>query len=40
MSRTCELKLRNMIWTDGSIYKCLSNTNFSPADYALAWEKI
>ena len=29
-----------MIWTDGSIYKCLSNTNFSPADYASAWEKI
>ena len=29
-----------MIWTDGSTYKCLSNTNFSPADYALAWEKI
>lgn len=29
-----------MIWTDGSTYKCLSNTNFSPADYASAWEKI
>lgn len=29
-----------MIWTDGSIYKCLSNTNFSPADYPSAWERI
>lgn len=29
-----------MIWTDGSTYKCLSNTNFSPADYASAWERI
>ena len=29
-----------MIWTDGFTYKCLSNTNFSPADYALAWEQI
>ena len=29
-----------MIWTDGFTYKCLSNTNFSPADYALAWEQV
>lgn len=29
-----------MIWTDGSTYKCLSNTNFSPADYAAAWEQV
>lgn len=29
-----------MIWTDGLTYKCLSNTNFSPADYVLAWERI
>lgn len=29
-----------MIWTDGSTYKCLSNTNFSPADYPSAWERI
>ena len=29
-----------MIWTDGFIYKCLSNTNFSPTDYPTAWEKI
>lgn len=29
-----------MIWTDGSTYKCLSNTNFSPVDYPSAWERI
>lgn len=29
-----------MIWTDGFIYKCLNNTNFSPTDYPTAWEKI
>ena len=29
-----------MIWTDGFIYKCLSNTNFSPTDYPSAWERI
>ena len=28
-----------MIWTDYEIYKCLSDTNFSPAEYAAAWEK-
>lgn len=27
-----------MIWTDYNVYKCLSDTNFSPADYAAAWE--
>lgn len=27
-----------MIWTDYSIYKCSSDTNYSPADYAAAWE--
>ena len=26
-----------MIWTDGNIYRCLSDTNFSPAEYAQAW---
>lgn len=26
-----------MIWTDGTLYECLSDTNFSPADYAAAW---
>lgn len=29
-----------MIWTDGAVYKCLSNTICSPADYAQAWEKV
>lgn len=29
-----------MIWTDGLTYRCLSNTNFSPADYAAAWEQV
>lgn len=28
-----------MIWTDGAIYECLSNTNFSPAEYGQAWKK-
>lgn len=28
-----------MIWTDGAVYKCLSDTVYSPADYAAAWEK-
>lgn len=29
-----------MVYTDGEIYKCLSDTNFSPDDYAQAWEKV
>lgn len=29
-----------MIWTDGETYRCLTGTNFSPADYAAAWEKV
>lgn len=28
-----------MRYTDGFIYKCLSDTNFSPEEYAGAWEK-
>lgn len=28
-----------MIYTDGKLYKCLSDTNFSPDEYAAAWEK-
>lgn len=28
-----------MIYTDGVLYKCLSDTNFSPDEYAAAWEK-
>ena len=26
------------IWTDGLTYKCLSDTNYSPEEYAQAWE--
>lgn len=29
-----------MIWTDGKTYKCVQNTNFSPAEYAWAWEVV
>lgn len=28
-----------MVFTDGKIYKCLSDTNFSPTDYPQAWEE-
>ena len=28
------------IWTDGLIYRCKQDTNFSPADYAAAWELV
>ena len=28
-----------MIWTDGYTYRCLQDTNFSPVEYAQAWEK-
>ena len=28
-----------MIWTDGSLYECLSDTTYSPVDYAAAWQK-
>ena len=27
-----------MIYTDGKTYKCMQDTNFSPKDYAQAWE--
>lgn len=29
-----------MIYTDGKMYVCKSNTNFSPTDYAQAWEVV
>ena len=29
-----------MIWTDYEIYQCLTDTNFSPADYPGAWEVV
>ena len=27
-----------MIWTDEKIYRCKQDTNFSPVEYAQAWE--
>ena len=27
-----------MIWTDGSVKKCVQDTNFSPIEYPQAWE--
>lgn len=27
-----------MIWTDGTVKKCLRNTNFSPEEYLADWE--
>lgn len=29
-----------MIWTDGLTYRCKQDTNFSPAEYAQAWEAV
>ena len=29
-----------MIWTDNKVYMCKQDTNFSPAEYAQAWEKV
>ena len=29
-----------MIWTDGNIYCCLLDTNYSPTEYAQAWEVV
>lgn len=29
-----------MIYTDGKVYKCIENTNFSPEDYPRAWEEV
>ena len=29
-----------MIYADGKVYKCKSNTNFSPEEYAAAWEVV
>lgn len=28
----------HMIFTDNKVYKCISDTNFSPSEYAAAWE--
>ena len=29
-----------MVYTDEKTYKCVQNTNFSPEDYAQAWEVV
>ena len=29
-----------MIWTDGKVYRCKNDTNFSPEDHADDWEEI
>ena len=29
-----------MVWTDGEVYKALSDTAYSPTDYAPAWELV
>lgn len=29
-----------MIWTDGGLYRCLRDTNFSPGEYPADWEIV
>lgn len=29
-----------MIWTDGKVYECKQDTNFSPEEYPQAWENV
>lgn len=29
-----------MIWTDGTVKKCLRDTNFSPEEYPADWEAV
>lgn len=29
-----------MIWTDGTVKRCLRDTNFSPEEYAADWEDV
>lgn len=29
-----------MIWTDGTVKKCIQDTNFSPEEYSQAWENV
>lgn len=29
-----------MVYTDGQMYKCLSNTSYSPEEYAQAWQIV
>lgn len=28
-----------VIWTDGAVYKCVTDTVYTPEEYAMAWEK-
>lgn len=30
----------HMVYTDGKLYRCKSDTNFSPEDYPQAWESV
>lgn len=34
------LRGEHMIWTDGKTYRCKTDTNFSPSEYAQAWEAV
>lgn len=34
------LKGEYMIWADGEIYFCKSDTNYNPIEYGQAWEKV
>lgn len=40
MGRTTDMYLTGefMIYTDGNIYKCLSDTVYSPEEYAAHWQ--
>lgn len=29
-----------MVWNDGNVYKCMTQTNFSPTEYPQAWVKV
>lgn len=29
-----------MVWTDGTMFRCLADTVYSPTDYPAAWEQI
>ena len=29
-----------MVWTDGAVYKCVTDTVYTPEEYDRAWEKI
>lgn len=29
-----------MVWTDGAVYRCVTDTAYSPEDYPAAWEAV